>query len=52
MSTSYNLPTKFQLHRFINNGDLLSDRNPAEKTNTQTESDTLPIYNRGSSENE
>ena len=35
------LPIKFQLHRLINNRDLLADSN--RWTNTQTETDTLPI---------
>ena len=40
------LPTKFRLHRFINNGDLLSDRNHWKHTHrdTHTETDTRPIY--------
>ena len=49
------LPTKFQLLRFISNGDLLSDRNhwkhihTDRHTNTQTKTDTLPIFYKGSS---
>ena len=45
------LSTKFELDRFTNNEDLLSDRNHKKhtQTDTQTESDTLPIYDIGSS---
>ena len=41
------LPTKFQLHRFIDNKDLLADRNHWKCTHTQTESDTQPIKDIG-----
>ena len=39
------LPTKFQLHRFISNGDLLSERNHRDKhthrhTDRQTDRQT------------
>ena len=36
---SFTVPTKFQLHRLINNGDLLADRNrwKDRKTDTQTD---------------
>ena len=47
-------PTMFQLHRLINNGDLLSDRHHWKhtqtdtqtdtQTHTQIETDTLPTY--------
>ena len=47
------LPTKIHFHRLINNGDLLADRNRWTDTHTvihtQTESDTLPIKDIGSS---
>ena len=42
--------SKFELNQFINYADLLSDRNNLKhgqthpQTDTQTESDTLPIY--------
>ena len=54
VSTIY-LPTKFQLHRFINNGDLLADKNRLTDTHTDThtdtqaETDTFTIYHIGSS---
>ena len=40
------LPTKFQLHRFISNGDLLSDRNrwKCAHKRTHRQTDTLPIH--------
>ena len=41
------LPTKFELDWFTNNGDLLSDRKNGN-IDTQTETDTLPIYDIGS----
>ena len=48
------LSTEFELDRFINNGDLLLDRNHWKHTDrqtyTQTESDTLPEI--GSSNNQ
>ena len=52
------LTTKSQLHRFISNVDLLSDRNHRDTdthrqthkhTDTHIETDTLSIYNIGSS---
>ena len=49
MSTFY-LPTKFQLHRLINNGDLLADRILCDR-HTETESDTLPTKQIVSSKN-
>ena len=45
------LSTKFELDRSIYNGDLSWDRNhwKHRQTDTQTETDTLPIYHIGSS---
>ena len=34
------VPTKFKLHRFISNGDLLSDRNLVRYTHTHRYTDT------------
>ena len=36
------LPFKFQLHRLINNGNLLSDRNRWKHTDKQTHTDRQP----------
>ena len=65
MWVSFTFSTKFELDRFINNGNLLSDRKKPNwkrrqthrhtdtdthtKTHTETEFDTLPIYDKGSS---
>ena len=48
---NFYLSTKFELDRSANNGDLLSDRNhwTHTETDTQTETDILPIYHVGSS---
>ena len=44
------LPTKFQLHRFINNGDLLLDRNHWKDVQTHTEIYTRSIIGQESLE--
>ena len=53
MNISEDYSTKFELDRSTNNGDLLLERkkwkHTDRQTDTQTETNTLPLYHLGSS---